>query len=133
MRMMIFIAVLATIPLGLGTAAAQEQHPNPNALLEQWLESNQQGNIDAALRSAKQHADKGDKDAAIADYRKVLSLSPGHPDAVAGLKALGLSDASIAAPPPTFGPAGSSPGAGGNPSPSPATGGGGGPLGDGLF
>ncbi len=136
MRLTTFILMLALLPLGVGTAAAQDQHPNPKALLEQWLESNQQENIEAALRSAKQHAVAGEKDAAIADYRKVLALAPNHPDAVAGLKSLGLSDASIAAPPPKFGPPGGSPDAGGNRSQSAPTGGGGGgggPLGDGLF
>lgn len=136
-RAITLVSILAIVPFGLVTAAAQSQHPNPNALLNQWLESNQQENIDAALRSAREHAVKGEKDAAIADYRKVLALAPKHPDAVAGLKALGLDDASIASPPPTLAPPGGSPSTSGqNPSPPPTGGGGGGgggPLGDGLY
>lgn len=131
-----FIWIVAIMSAGVGAAAAQTQHPNPNAVLNQWLEGNLQQNIDAALRSARQHAVKGEKDAAIADYRKVLALAPEHPDAVAGLKALGLDDASIASPPPTLRPPGGSPKAGSpSPSPAPATGGGGGGgiLGGGLY
>ncbi len=134
-RAITLISMLTLMPISLGPAVAQEPHPNPNDLLKQWLEANTQQNIDAALRSAKEHAVKGEKDAAIADYRKVLSLAPDHPEAVAGLKALGLSDAAIASPPPKFSlPGGSSSTGSKNSSSPPATGGGGGgPLGDGLF
>ncbi|MGD9785843.1 MAG: hypothetical protein AB7U49_14275 [Hyphomicrobiaceae bacterium] len=134
-RAITLVSTLAIVPFGLVTAAAQSQHPNPNALLNQWLESNQQENIDAALRSAKAHAVKGEKDAAIADYRKVLALSPKHPDAVAGLKALGLDDASIASPLKLLPPNARSNASAPSPSPFPATGGGGGGgiLGGGLY
>jgi hypothetical protein len=118
--------MFALVPLSLGPAVAEEPHPNPDAALNQWQSVEQQRSIDTLLRSAGQHAAAGAKDAAVADYRQVLSLAPNHPDAVTGLKALGLDDASIAAPlklPPSNG----SP-SGGGPSPAPpsATGGGGG-------
>lgn len=137
MRAMTIVCMLAIVPPGSGAALAQ-QRPNPNALLNQWLEINQQNNVDTALQSAKEHAAAGRRDAAIADYRKVLSLEPEHPAAIAGLKALGLGDASIASPPlKLMTPNGNARTGGASPSPAPAGGGGGrgggGILGGGLY
>lgn len=126
MRETSLIAIIAVLPLGIGDALAQQPRPNPNALINQWLDTNEQRNIDAALRSAKEHASAGRRDAAIAGYRKALALSPRHPAAVAGLKALGLDDAAIAAPLQPAPKPGSIDFGGSKSSTSPARGGGGG-------
>lgn len=83
-RRAIAVTTLATLLLSFGLAAAGAQDPH--------------NEISARLSSAKEHAAVGERDAAIADYRKVLSLQPRHVEAIAGLKALGVDDASIAAP-----------------------------------
>ena len=84
------------------------------------MEAQHQEAIDAGLRSAREHAAAGRKEEAIADYRKVLALEPGQPEAVAELKALAgesallppltLSPKSPGGPPPSGGGGGSGPG-----------------------
>ena len=109
------ISILSALVLGPGTAAAQEPLPNPNADLNQWLSEGRQKSIDDALRSAKEHAAAGRRDEAIADYKKVLGIEPAHPDAMAGLKALGGGSAALPTLtlPSTTGSGGSGSGGGG--------------------